>query len=189
MSYGRKYVIRHRLRNRINRFTYEDYNAGCSFIISANPLTTPNTQVVVKHVKDKTAQVSSLIKEVLAKNNITVKRSNKYASSNQKYLFVFNSKADAQRAADIINKMAIPDYILEQNIRSNGDVTTGYGLKVRVDMSEAEDGSRVPVSGGSIASSVKTEDSKTAGFNATWLIIGGIAVAAVLAIVLILKKK
>lgn len=188
MATGRKFIIRSRRRNRINRFTYEDYNTGCGFIISANALTTPSNQVVVKHQKDKTAQVSTLILDVLSRNNITVKRSNKYASSNQKYLFVFNSKADAQRAAAIINKMAIPDYIVEDNIKVNGDVTTGYGLKVRVDMAEGKDGNRVPASGGSISASVQSKD-EASGIDLRWIVIAGIAVAAVIAVVVILKKK
>lgn len=188
MATGRQYIIRSRRRNRVNRFTYEDYNSGCSFIVSANALTTPNTQVVVKHEKNKTAVVSSLIIDVLKRNNITVKRHNKYASSNQKYLFVFNTKDDAQKAAEIINKMAIPDYIVEDNIKPNGDVTTGYGLKVRVDMAEGQNGNRVPATGGTIASSVKAEQ-QTSGIDSKWLIVGGIAVAAVLAVVVIIIKK
>lgn len=188
MAQGRKLVIRRRLRNRVNRFTFEDYNTGCSYIVSANALTTPKTQVVVTHDKLKTATISSLILDVLKKYNLTVKRHNKYASSNKKYLFVFNTKEDAQKAAEIINKMAIPDYIVEENVKSNGDVTTAFGLKVHVDMQKDENGNVTPASGGAIYTAAKKTDSEDKGYT-KWIVVGTVAVAAVAVIVIVLKKK
>ena len=179
---GRLYKLR-RKSSKVNYFTFEDYNTGCSYITSANNLPAEPKKVVVQHQKDKTAVVSSLILDMLKANNITVKRHSKYASSKQKYLFVFNSKQDAQRAAEIINKMAVPDYIVESNIQSNGIATTASGLKFRVDMNS--DGK--PANGGAVSIAAKGESGSTDGLS-KYLLIAGIAVVVVLLVVVVVKK-
>lgn len=184
-------IYRLRGRRKVNYFTYEDYASICRDIVVANHLTTPNKQVVVTHAKNKGAGVSNMINEVLKKNNISVVRSNKYASSAKKWLFVFNSKGDAQRAADIINVMATPDSIDPTQIRTDGSVTSTYGLKLKVDVKTDNNGNVVAVGGGNyVSGTTNSQQAETQESDTTlkWVLIGGAVLVGIIVILAVLKK-
>lgn len=197
MSYGRKYVIRHRLRRRVNRFAPEAYNSAAQAITGARfrqvvsavtwyPI--PDRKVVIVFYAKSDSNVVSYIKDVLIKNGVTPKKTNQ---KNKKVEFTFSDATQGQRAMDIINKMR-GDSLLLTKIDFSGSIPVGTsenGLKVPLsgytqEQRENNDGGYNPFKKQS------TGDAEGGtGFNATWLIIGGIAVAAALAIVVILKKK
>lgn len=192
MATGRKYILRHvQQRNRINRFTYEDYNGVCADIIVANPATNKKN-VIVKHAKNKMAAVATVIKSVLGKNNIKVAGYEKYASTNVKTLFKFNSKEDARKAVDIINNMATPDSINPSKIQTNGDVVSNYGVKLNVDVELDPNGNVVASQGGNYVSSNSQTSGELEESGINWYLIGGaalIGVILILAIVKLAKKK
>lgn len=191
MAHGRKFIIRHSHRNRTNRFTADTYDAVCSVIEWAN-IDANKKNVIVKHNKGDMAAVASLVTDVLKQNNIKVKDYKKYASTNVKTLFYFNSKEDASKARDIINRM-VDDTVNRSAVTTGGENTTSNGVKIKVDLKKDENGNVSLQSGTNFipsgSESAASASAETSSGNRRWLIIGGVAVVALLAVLVVLKKK
>lgn len=185
---GRIYKIRS--RRPVNRFTWEDYGNFCTDIKGANPV---NKSVLVTVTKGRTSLAAN-ISQVLKRNNISTVSYNKHVGSNQVVRMVFSNKSDAQKAADIINLMATPDSITESNIHTDGTVVSDYGVNVKVDTSTNPDGTVTATSGGNYVSTAQAAsegtvsgDSET-GDMSRWLVIGGLALLAVIIVLAVWKK-
>lgn len=188
---GRYYRIK-RLRKRVNFFTVDDYYNICCDISWANQLASNKKHVVVKHAKDRMSAVATLITQVLKLNGITVDSYGKYASTNIKTVFRFSSKNDATRATDIINRMATPDSVDETDVKSDGTVTSNYGVKVKVDVDKDANGNYKPTSGGNYTPSNVATTQVAAGTTSSsltkWIVIGGLVMVAIIIVLVVLKK-
>lgn len=190
--YGRIYRLRH-TRNRINRFTYQDYGEVCKMIKLVNrPGAEPKHVYVWVYSKDHLSKVGTFIDEILRYNNIPYKKWVIFDSVGKKLKFVFNDKDMAARAQNIISNMGLPDSIDPDNINLNdGSVVSNYGVKVKVDVSKDQDGNRSPKGGGNVQSSKSSGTaSETANFSWTkWILIGGVIVAVIALAVYFYKRK
>lgn len=191
---GRIYRLR-RKRNNINFFTYEDYEMMCQDITNVNR---PEAKkVVVQHSKNRNAAIASFLEQILQKNGIKVKSWHKYASSAKKTALMFEDKDKAIKAQDIIAKMATPDTIDPTKIKTDGTVTSNYGVKLKVDIEKDETGAIVATNGGNYGSTkassqqaaAQTQTTSNSGSMTKWLIIGGVVLVVVIGVLVILKMK
>lgn len=189
---ARRYRLRRRNRNRINRFTYEDYNGYCQDIKSANLVGKTVNVTVEKGKTGLATQISSILKV----NGINVKSWNRHLGSDKIIHFVFDSKEAAGKAADVINNMSMPDSIDPSAIMTDGSVLSNYGVKVKVNVKQASDGSIVASSGGNYVSGVEAKDNEAAAADESsegssytkWIIVGGVALIAAVVVFVVLKK-
>lgn len=187
---GRVYRLRKK-RNPVNYFTYEDYEMLCQDITNVNR---PEAKkVVVTHSKNANSRVASFVSQILQKNGIKVVKWSKYASSNKKTDFTFEDKEKAIKAMDIIARMSTPDSIDPAQIKTDGSVTSKYGVKLKVDVEKDNAGNTVATTGGNYVSAAAAAAQPTASSGSSsmtkWIIIGGIALVAVVALLVILRKK
>lgn len=191
MATGRKYIVRYTHRKRVNRFTADTYDAVCSDIEWAN-IDANKKNVIVKHAKGKQAGVMTLIKSVLAQNNISIKSYQKYASTNVKTLVKLNSQSDASKARDIINAMA-DDRVNPSAVTTTGETTTANGVKIKVDLSTDANGNPVLAEGTTyIPSGSSTGGSEPDGASTDytrWFLIGGAVLVGVIVLLAVLKKN
>lgn len=189
---GRIYRIRRNGRKNVNFFTYEDYEMLCQDITNVNR---PEIKkVVVTHAKNRNAAIAAFITEILKKNGIKVLKWSKYASSNKKTDFTFESKEKAIQAMDIIGRMSTPDSIDPTKIKTDGSVTSKYGVKLKVDVERDEGGNTIATGGGNYVSAKVTNatsetETKTGTSTTKWILIGGIALVVIVAVLVILRKK
>lgn len=190
---GRYYRIKRLRRRSVNRFTADTYDAVCSDIYLAN-IAGNKKKVIVKHAKNKMGSVAELIKDVLKYNSVSVLSYSKYASTNVKTEFLFNSKEDAQKAQGIINKMALPDTVNRQKVNTDGSTVTNNGVKIKVDVDINANGNPVLREGtnyipsGNTTQQTQTEKSSSGDLK-KWIIIGGAALLVVVVVLVIMKKK
>ena len=192
---GKYYRIKRLRRRGVNRFTADTYDAVCGDISWANVEPGNSKNLIVKHAKNKMAAVAELVKEVLKFNSVSVLSYGKYASTNVKTRFRFNSREDASKAQGIINKMALPDTVNRSAVNTDGTTTTTNGVKIKVDVDRDANGNTSLREGTTYIATNQSGKSvssdETSGIN-KWLVIGGaavLAVIAVLAIIKISKKK
>lgn len=189
---GRIYRLR-KQRNAVNFFTFEEYNAVCRNIKNVNVRPTePKTMFVQASSASLRDNVASFVDEVLQYNGIYPKSKNQYAT--QKTAFHFNSAADAQAALSIVEKMGRPDSIIKSQIKTDGTVVSTNGVKLKVNLIvDPETGSVTAQEGGGFleisGTSKNTVDTSSDNSMTKWIIIGGIALVAVVALLVILRKK
>lgn len=190
---GRFYRLRYKKnKNRINLFTYQDYGEVCKMIKLVNrPGAEPKHVYVWVYSKDQLSKVGTFIDEILRYNNISYKKWGIFDSVGKKLKFVFDDKDMAARAQNLISNMGLPDSIDPDKINLNdGSVVSNYGVKVKVNLTQNQDGSRSPQGGGNVQGSKSSSSSSKSGVSWTrWLLIGGVIIAVVIVAALIYKRK
>lgn len=187
---GRYYRIKRLRRRGVNRFTADTYDAVCSDIYWANVEPGAKKNLIVKHAKNKMATVAELVREVLKTNNVSLLSYGKYNGLNVKTRLRFNSKEDASKAQGIINKMALPDTVNRNAVSTDGTTTTENGVKIKIDVVRDANGNTSLKEGTTYISSRQTGQSTSAvetSGTMKWLVIGGVAVFAVIAVLAIIK--
>lgn len=192
---GRYYRIKRLRRRGVNLFTADTYDVVCQDIVLANLSPSNKKNLIVQHAKKKMGTVAELLRDVLGYNNVKWKNYGKYLSSNSKTLFAFNSEADAKKAQEIVNKMALPDTVNRNRIKTDGSTVTNNGVKIKVDVDLDENGNAVLREGttyipsGSVTTTQQTQAEKSSGDLKKWIIIGGAALLVVVVVLVIMKKK
>ena len=137
--------------------------------------------------------VAELIRDVLGYNGITMKGYRKYASTNVKTLLLFDTKEDAAKAQEIINKMSLPDKVDRNLVRTDGSTVTTNGVKIRVDVKRDQNGNITLTEGTTYIPANKDPEgasasSKSGGYT-RWIVIGGAALLAIVILLVVLRKK
>lgn len=186
---GRFYRLRVK-RNRFNYFTYEDYGNVCKMIKVVNrPGTEPKNVYVWVYSKDQLSKVGSFVASVLDYNGISVNKWSIFDSVGKKLKFRFGDRESAAKAQSLISSMGTPDSITESNIKANGTVISDYGVKVKVDVEKNQDGTVSAKQGGNVSVNSKSAVTQSSNQYTKWIIIGGIVLVAIVAILVILRKK
>ena len=190
MATGRKYVIRRRLRT--NYFLPKAYKNACSNIVNVRQKS-GNPYVIVVVCERGETSINALLKEVLTYNDLapfsTLIRGKKYID------FQYKTKKKAEDALSLLSKMR-NDRVDDSSVNFKVNPPTAktvQGIDVELEGYTQQQQGNEPDSAYTDNSkpteTQNEQNGKTVFGLSSWLLVGGIAVAAALAIVLILKKK
>lgn len=192
MGQQRVFRIKRLRRKGVNMFSPQDYEDVVGLISYVK--TYPIVKSAEVQVSKGNNYIDGYLKEILAKNSLTPTRTE---LTNKKIKFFYDDKSTMEKAASLIGKMK-GDAISLSSIDWSGTTpvaVSDHGVRVPLsgytqEKASAGNKGTSTIKDASAEAGASIDEDETGSSSITkWLLIGGIALVAVVLIVVILKKK